>query len=245
MNRTTKRIILIALIALGSFFLKSECLFADVNIAVIDSGSKDQYYQSISFTNIPADVDPINHGTNIARIIKEGNPNAKIYVLQVCEKLKNGYTPSHDGILKAIEWCESNDIDIVNLSLVIRYNKKIGEAIKRAHLKKGIIFLAAAGNKKFTSQFAVNSEGHIYLASPNESSMFPEKSKDAIWVGAKDARGTIEDYSIPDADVFSQGEYGSLKGTSFACARISADASKILDQNPNISIEKLKTILRK
>ena len=102
------------LVAFLVAFCLSGNLYADVKIAVIDSGSTEKVYKSISFSKIPGNIDPIGHGTKIAKLIKNGNPEAEIYMLQVCEKQGFGYRPSQESVLKAIEWCVDNDIDIVN-----------------------------------------------------------------------------------------------------------------------------------
>ncbi|MBM3252234.1 MAG: hypothetical protein FJZ11_05620 [Candidatus Omnitrophica bacterium] len=235
--------ILSVLIALGIFFLATN-LYAEVKIAVIDSGSTDRFCEAISFSSIPANQDPIGHGTKIARIIRDSNPEAKIYMLQVCEKSKEGYKPSAQSVIKAIQWCIENDIDIVNLSLVMLYNKEIEEAIKEAYHNKGIVFIAAAGNKSLLNRFAVNSNGNICLSKNDSSLLFPASCEHVISVGAKDSTGKTANYSINDVDVFSDGNCGKQHGTSFACARITAKAAKIYSLNPAISLEQLKISLQ-
>jgi subtilisin family serine protease len=232
-----------ALIAVGLFLLSSN-LFAEVKIAVIDSGSTDKFCEAISFSSIPANQDPIGHGTKIARIIRDSNPEAKIYMLQVCEKFEAGYRPSAQSVIKAIQWCKENDIDIVNLSLVMQYNKEIEEAIKDAYYNKGIIFIAAAGNKSLLNRFAVNSNGNICFSKSEDKILFPASCEHVISVGAKDSTGNTANYSINDVDVFSDGSYGKQHGTSFACARITSQAAKIYSLNPNITLEQLKISLQ-
>ncbi len=219
-------------------------LYAEVNIAVIDTGSTEELSQAISFTSIPAGTDPLGHGTKVARLIQEITPEARIHVLQVCENINGRYAPSIDGIIKAIQWCMENNIGIVNLSLVIPYNKAIEAVIKQAYLDKGIIFIAAAGNQNITSYFVVDTYGYVSLSDRDQELIFPASSSYVISVGAQDSRGRIADYSRKDADVFSQGSYSNLQGTSFACARITAQAARILAANPKLSLEQLKQTLK-
>ena len=233
------------LITLGLSFLLIGNLHAEVKIGVIDSGSTEQVYKSISFTSIPANRDPINHGTKIVKLIRNANLEAKIYMLQVCEKQGSSFKPSAEGMLKAIKWCENNNIDIVNLSLVIQYNQKIEEAIRHAYYNKGIIFIAAAGNNTILNQFALNSKGYVCYYEFDKRPMFPASCDFVISVGAKEIDGKIADYSKVVVDVFSTGDYYNQKGTSFACARVTGIASKILTSNPNISLEVLKNNLKK
>lgn len=222
-----------------SIFLLSANLFAEVNIAVIDSGSTEKVSEAISFSSIPATTDPIGHGTKITKLIKSINPDAKIHMLQVCEKTNHSYIPSPESILKAIKWCEQNKIDIVNLSLVTIYNKEIEKAIRQAHDNKGIIFIAAVGNSSMINQFAVGPAGYIKYAQENQMTQFPASSNCVISVGAKDETGRVAGYSQKKATIFEKGAYGKLSGTSFACARATGKASKILTLNPNISLSEL------
>jgi subtilisin family serine protease len=240
-RKITIFILLIAFIVL--LFLVPGNLYADIKIAVIDSGSKEQVYKSISFSTIPPNIDPVGHGTKIVKLIKDINPRAKIHMLQVCEKTDFGYIPSKRSVLEAIRWCKQNDIDIVNLSLVLDYNKEIELAIKDAYYSKGIIFVAAAGNKTFFNQFTVSSNGYVYLSEKDKGSLFPASCSYVISVGAKESNGRIADYSTADVDIFSRGDYGKYRGTSFACARVTGEISNILLENQNISLDKLKYLL--
>ncbi|MFH1655491.1 MAG: S8 family serine peptidase [Candidatus Omnitrophota bacterium] len=239
-NRTLK--IFAILVVFGLFYATN--LYAEVKIAVIDSGTTDNFYERISFSSIPANRDPTSHGTKIARIIRNSNPSAKIYMLQVCEKSNLGYKPSARSVLKAIKWCEENDIDIVNLSLVLNYNKEIEAAIKQAYYNKGIIFIAAAGNNSLLSRFAANQDGYMCLSKTEKGSLFPASFDYVISVGAKASNGKTADYSPSEVDVSSEGDYGKEHGTSFACARVTGEASKILTLNSNISLEELKLSLK-
>ncbi len=243
MNKILKTLSVFAMLAI--VFLFSSEAFAEVKIAVIDSGSTEQHFKSISFSSIPASEDPISHGTKIAGIIRDYNPGAKLFVLQVCEEENGHYNPSKKSVLNAIRWCMENDIDIVNLSLVIEYNKEIEKAIKQAYLEKGIIFVAAAGNKTAFSQFAVNSDGYVCFNKKDSGPKFPASGDYVISVGAKDIRGRVTGYSTKDVDVFSNGDYAKLEGTSFACARVTGKVSKLLAFKEDISIKDLKLALKK
>lgn len=231
-------------IGILSCFVITGHLYAEVNIAVIDSGSTGKFFQAVSFTGIAANTDPLSHGSKVASLIQEIAPEARIHILQVCEKLNGRYAPSIDGIIKAIQWCMENNIGIVNLSLVIPYDKRIEAIIKQAYLDKGIIFIAAVGNRNITSYFVVDNYGFVSLSDQNQELSFPASSDYVISVGAQDSKGSIADYSRRDADIFSQGSYAGLQGTSFACARITACAAKILAVNPNFSLEQLKQALK-
>ncbi|MFC1704162.1 S8 family serine peptidase [Candidatus Omnitrophota bacterium] len=223
------------------FLLCATSVYAEVKIAVIDSGTTDASVESISFSSIPAYKDPASHGTRIARIIQKANPQAEIVMLQVCEAQDGRYKPSSKSVVEAIDWCRENDVDIVNLSLVIEFSREIEEAIQRAYLERGIIFFGAAGNENIFSRFAVNDDGYMYASNKDSGSQFPASHEYVISVGAKDSHGNVTDYSTADVDVFSNGDYAKLQGTSFACARTAGYASKLF--NRNMTLEQLKLAL--
>src|SRR3989338_8498760 len=104
----------------------------DINVAVIDSGARGYVDSAVSFTSYPANSDPLNHGTEIAKLIRQGNPTVKIHMLQVCEKKNGTLRPSRSAILQAIKWCIEHEINIVNMSLVTKYDKDIEDAITNA-----------------------------------------------------------------------------------------------------------------
>ena len=78
-------------------------------------------------------------------------------MLQVCDKVDGVLIPSKDAVLEAISWSVAHHVDIVNMSLVIRYDKEIAQAIEAAARDHGIIFVAAVGNKSLASRFAAHS----------------------------------------------------------------------------------------
>src|SRR3989338_4890877 len=92
---------------------------SQIKIAIIDSGADSYVDYARSFTSYPAHKDPMNHGTEIAKLIRRNNPSAHISMLQVFEMIGNEGRPSRDAILQAINWCMANGINIVNMSLVI------------------------------------------------------------------------------------------------------------------------------
>ena len=201
-----------------------------LSIAIIDSGAKGFVDEGISFTSYPASRDPLDHGTEVARLIRKCFPQAKLFMLQVCDKVDGVLIPSKDAVLEAISWSVAHHVDIVNMSLVIRYDKEIAQAIEAAARDHGIIFVAAVGNKSLASRFAATPEGYMKKVTRNVHPAFPSSSPYVIAVGAYDEYSRIADYSVKYCDLYENGKILGQQGTSFACARVTSRVAKILSQ---------------
>jgi hypothetical protein len=59
-------------------------------------------------------IDRLGHGTAVAGAIREKVPDAELYAVKVFDQR---LTASIGVILRAIEWCRENGMDLVNLSL--------------------------------------------------------------------------------------------------------------------------------
>ena len=233
MNTQIKKIeksIFVLLLALGF----SSGAYADViKVAVIDSGATAYVDSARSFTGLAANRDLLNHGTEIAKLIRQGNPDIQIHMLQVCEKTDGIYKPSPEAILKAIQWSIENKMDVVNLSLVTKYNREIENLINEAATSHGVVFVAAAGNRSIASHFAADQDGFIRKVSKSVKPAFPASSENVISVGAVDEEGQIASYSDKQCDLYANGQIMGQEGTSFACARITAQVVSFLQNQPH------------
>lgn len=211
----------------------------EVRIAIIDSGAKAYVDEAVSFTALSATEDPLNHGTQIAKLIRQGNPEAKIVMLQVCEKVNGEYKPSQAAVQKAIDWIVQNNIDVVNMSLVMRFNRDIENSITNASTSHGIVFVAAAGNRTLASHFAADQNGYITKSSKIIKPAFPASVPSVIAVGGLDDRGQIAPYSDKTCDIYDYGKILGHEGSSFACARVTGKIAKsfpVLHSHDKISV---------
>ena len=202
-----------------------------VSVAIIDSGAVGYVDSAVSFTSYAADRDPLNHGTQIAKLVRQEFPSAKIYMLQVCEYDNGTLAPSPAAILKAIQWCARNNIAVVNMSIVIKYDQEIDRAISEASSRQGILFVAAGGNKSLASGFAVGQDGYICRVGKSSMPAFPASNREVISVGAVDPYGYAKKYSEKVCDVYDDGKIRGQEGTSFACARVAGKVAKILNEH--------------
>ena len=122
-----------------------------MKIAIIDDGINQNYfaqriYQKVDFSSgVSQNGEDSRHGTICAQIIRQ--ICGKIDIVDV-KVLKNG-TAHIRQFIKALKWCECNDIKLVHLSIgTVNYFdiKPLENQIKKM-LKKGIIIVAAYHNK--------------------------------------------------------------------------------------------------
>ena len=221
------------------------CVYAsEVKIAIIDSGSAAHVDEAISFTAIPANTDLLHHGTVVAGLIRQGAPDAKLYMLQVCEKNEGTLKPSNEAVKEAIQWAIDHDVDIVNMSLVIHYDAQIDAFITKASVEHGILFVAASGNNAMKSRFAMSPDGFVTKSSTSSIASFPASNAHVISVGGVNANGQLARYSNRGSDVYADGKVAGQEGSSFSCARVSAKISKILAEQSTSNKEIILAYLR-
>jgi subtilisin family serine protease len=222
-------------------------VIAEVKVAILDSGSNTKYEEGISFIDdTPADLN--GHGTTVAKIIKEINPDAKLYIAKVLDS--NGRSTSIIPLVKGIEWAISRKVDLINISLQIpKDNEVLHDAIKEAY-SHGIIIIAAAGNKGDIIDALMD---ELYRNSPkpgiSTDVKYPAKYEEVIAIGAVSRLlhfDRHEKYSPigPKIEFVSDGSYGSQNGTSFASASATGIISKIKSDFPDYNGIKLRDIIK-
>ena len=177
-----------------------------INVLIIDSGVNIPTIESINYVPYEDSTDYLNHGTVIAKIITTINPQANIYSAKVVDR---GGSTVNDKLAQALLYALFNNIDIINVSLGLpSYSDTIQDIINKL-AKRGVIIVAAAGNK--------------------EETMYPALYNNVISVGATDDNGNIEPYSAP-ADVYTYGtvtiDNTTYTGTSCSTAIITGILSR-------------------
>ncbi len=59
-------------------------------------------------------TDRLGHGTAVAGAIRERNPEAELYAVKIFDRR---LSTTHATLLKALNWCEENAMDLINLSV--------------------------------------------------------------------------------------------------------------------------------
>lgn len=219
-----------------------------VKVAVIDSGIDTHYELDtkdwMDFSDKTQGYKPTDntgHGTEVAGVIGariNGTgmvgiaSKAQLYSVKVLDK-ENQTTIS--TVIKAIEWCIENDMDIINMSFgTDHYSKVLEEEIEKAH-NKGIVMVSAAGNDTKEIQYPAAYDHVISVGSINEKmevSDFSTKEQ--------------TDLVAPGEKVQSTGYVGShtiSSGTSLAAAHVTGVAAAIKSANPQMKGEKLQQVL--
>ena len=219
-----------------------------VKVAVIDSGIDTHYELAtkdwMDFSDKTEGYKPTDntgHGTEVAGVIGariNGTgmvgiaSKAQLYSVKVLDK-ENQTTIS--TVIKAIEWCIENDMDIINMSFgTDHYSKVLEEEIEKAH-NKGIVMVSAAGNDTKEIQYPAAYDHVISVGSINEKmevSDFSTKEQ--------------TDLVAPGEKVQSTGYVGShtiSSGTSLAAAHVTGVAAAIKSANPQMEGEKLQQVL--
>ena len=177
-----------------------------MNVLIIDSGVNIATKESINYVSYEDDTDYLGHGTVIAKIISAINPDVNIYSAKVVDR---GGSTVNDKLTQGLIYALTHDIDIINVSLGLpSYSDTIQQLINNL-AKRGVIIVAAAGNK--------------------EETMYPALYNNVISVGATDDNGNIEPYSAP-ADVYTYGtvtiDNTTYTGTSCSTAIITGILSR-------------------
>ncbi|NFE59420.1 subtilase family protease [Clostridium botulinum] len=225
-----------------------------VDVAIIDDGAGIGLYDTYDIAysiEITADIMVQNvdrcklqndsHGTICAAIVKKYYPKAMLTSI----KILNNKTHKciNKQLIKAIEWCVDNGIQIANLSLgTIDYRdfEMIKDTINKAY-NRGLIIVAACNNRDiFTSPASFSNVIGVKCSENNV---------------LKEGEYIFNLYPIDGIEVTSCSEHALLKNdgefkttsmcNSFAAPMITAEVCKIVDKYPNITLEKTKQELYK
>ena len=222
-----------------------------IKVAIVDSGIDTNHpdlpsvITGYNFINSSGNYeDDLGHGTNVAGCIAAQDntigmvgisPDVDLYIAKV---LNNSDIYWNDDLASAIEWCTSNGMDIINISLAGTAGSDaymVANAIDDAY-NAGALSFVAAGN---------NSDNYC---------MFPASHDTSIAVSALDSSGDVlADYSnygsdiefCAPGDVYTTdmtGAWCTCAGTSFACPLAAGVAACIWQENPsmtNVEIQEL------
>ena len=193
-----------------------------VRIAANDSGSSTEY------------LDYLGHGTAVAGAIREKAPDAQLYAVKVFDR---ALTTNIEAIIKAIDWCAENGMDVINLSLGtvnIEHREVIEQAVARAAAKGSVLVAAREMSGK-----------------PSLPGCLP--SVIGVVVDWQCARDCYEVKRSDDDPVFIASAYPrdipgvprerNLNGISFAVANMTGFVARARECAPDASVDQLKSLL--
>jgi subtilisin family serine protease len=221
-----------------------------VIVAVIDSGIDTGHPELAgtivdSFDALGSREGPHVHGTGIAGAIVAharlmgSAPLAKILAIRAFGMAPGGAESNSFLILKSLDYAASHGARIVNMSFAGPKDPVVERGVAAA-AARGMVLVAASGN-----------------AGPKSPPLYPAANPNVIAVSATDAydklfpasnRGAHIAIAAPGVDIFlpaPDGKYQMTSGTSFSAAYISGLAALILERNPALKPEELRTILTK
>jgi hypothetical protein len=221
---------------------------ANVTIAVIDSGIDVKHSELVNsigdtFDALGSKEGPHAHGTGIAGAmvaharLMGSAPEARILAIRAFGTTPSGAESTTYVILKGLDYAAEHGAQIVNMSFAGPRDSVIERAIAAA-AAKGIVLVAASGN-----------------AGPKSPPLYPAANPNVIAVSATDAqdrlfaasnRGNHIAISAPGVDIFLPApdeKYQMTSGTSFAAAYVTGIAALVLERNPALKPEEVRTIL--
>lgn len=230
-----------------------------VVVAVIDSGVeatvanlRGQVLPGKDFNEVPTKRgwhDPVafgGHGTGVASIIVgKGRgtgvlgvaPGAKVLPVRVANKF--GVSPDA-RIGRAIRWAVAQDVDVINLSMGDTKPNAVLNAAIRYAVRKGVIFVAGAGND------GPNNTTPFYPASIPAAIAVGGTGRNHSHVAKFSCRGDWVDLVAPGMwvpNTNSDGTKGIANGTSFASPFVAGVAALMLQANPDLDQDQVRSIL--
>jgi len=220
----------------------------NVRIAIIDSGIDTRHPElagSIvdSFDALGSKEGPHVHGTGIAGVIAShaklmgSAPAAKILAIRAFGQAAGGAQSNSYVILKSLDYAVSHGAQIVNMSFAGPKDALIERGIA-ATAARGLVMIAAAGN-----------------AGAKSPPLYPAASANVIAVSATDAhdklfaasnRGSYIALAAPGVDIFLPApdeKYQMTSGTSFSAAYVSGLAALMLERDPALKADEVRTML--
>ena len=238
----------------------------EVVVAIVDTGvdsthpliSQNLYVEegSLGDTNFGVDfsgkqinrtpVDTHGHGSHIAGIIKSVYPNVKILSLKYFSPQASGQENIR-ATIQALKYAVDHNVDIINYSAGGDGASQEELAILKQAERKGIMVVAAAGNK--SANIDMQGKG-FFPASYNLDNIVTVTAYDEELniLDSSNFGPTTVDISAPGYRIKSalnNGRVGFLTGTSQATAFVTGVAALIKSKFPALPMAKIKAIIKK
>ncbi len=228
-----------------------------VIVAVIDTGLAPFHPafmgKIITNENEPIQIDPDGHGTHVAGLIVQVNPQAKILGVRVLDR--NGFGSS-DDVVQAIKYSVDKGAKVINLSLgaadlLGRTEPDYERAIRYAR-EKDVLVLSAAGNdygsnNDIAAVFPANTWEDNAMAICSNSlngrlSSFSNYGQFRVHLCAP-GEGLLSANSKYNPTGGNNAFYATMSGTSQATPLVSGVASIIYGLNPKLKAYQVRDIL--
>jgi subtilisin family serine protease len=220
----------------------------NVAIAVIDSGIDANHPElanaiADSFDALGSKEGPHVHGTGIAGAIAAharlmgSAPEVRILAIRAFGAAAGGAQSTSYVILKGLDYAALHGAQIINMSFAGPKDSLIERAVA-ATAARGIVLIAAAGNA------GAKSPPLYPAANPNVIAVSGTDAQEKLFSASN--RGNHIALAAPGADIFlpaPDGKYQMTSGTSFSAALVSGIAALLLERNPALKPNDVRTIL--
>lgn len=179
-------------------------------------------------------LDYIGHGTAVAGAIREKVPEALLFAVKVFDR---ALTTNIEAIVKAINWCRRNGIDVINLSLGTINNDHRGvieECVTNAADKGSIVVAAREMSGQLSlpgclpSVIGVEADWELN----RDTYAFRRANDDVVFLASAFPR-----------DIPGVSRERNLKGISFAVANMTGFVARARECSPDASIAAIKELL--
>ncbi len=203
---------------------------------------------------IDSDSDPMDdnsHGTHVAGIIGAVgdnslgvtgvSPEVSIMALRFMDADGNGTT---SGVAQAITYAADNGADIINASFAGTSSSVLMEEAIEYASDKGVLFVAAAGNSGEDNDATPNYPANYDI--DNILAVAATDSEDEL-ASFSNYGETSVDMAAPGVSILSTvpGEdYETMSGTSMATPHVAGAAAVLLAEKPNLSVKRLRNLLK-
>ncbi len=208
-----------------------------VKVAVVDTGIdythpdlKDNCKGGVNIlSSRRSPMDDNGHGTHVAGIIAASNnsigvvgvaPEASLYAVKVLGRSGSGWVTD---IIKGLEWCVVNKMDVVNMSLGSPSDAPDFEKACNNARAAGVILVAAAGNEGSDVSYPAAYDSVIAVSATDKSNNV------ASWSNF----GPEVDIAAPGVSIYSTymgGGYATMSGTSMAAPHVAGTLALILSR---------------
>lgn len=203
-----------------------------VKIAIMDSGvdvSEDvNVVERVNLVDDEKNIAPYyeditGHGTSIAGIISDINPDAELYSVRI---LDANNTAKLDRVIEGIYWCIDHDIDIINMSFGTKYRSTALEKAVDAAYDAGLLLVSATGNggNEECVEYPAAYEKVIAVGGVDKSAVLTDES----------ATGEEVELVAPGSQILTDGAFGGslvAGGTSLSVAHVTGAASVIWEKD--------------
>jgi subtilisin family serine protease len=190
-------------------------------------------------------IDEHGHGTHVAGIIAQINPNTVLLPIKYYDDNNSGAVNTKNSAL-ALEYAVTRGAEIINYSGGgPEFSEAEYLALKRAEAR-GILVVVAAGNEH---SLVSTSKNQYYPCAYHLKNMICVAATDPLDVLILSSNwGPVVDVAAPGENMYSSllgGGFGYMTGTSQATAFVTGIASLLLSERPGLTPREVKSIIVK